>query len=73
MTKPVKPQRAEYHHLNDGEWIRPVRRGFLDRCCDCSLTHRVDYRLVDGHIEFRAYRYERATAAARRAFKFEKD
>lgn len=62
-----------YPVLKDGEWMRPITRGFKEQCCDCGLVHRVDYRVVDGAIEFRAYRDNRATAAARRAFKFEKD
>jgi hypothetical protein len=55
-----------YHVLIDGEWIRPKRRKFREMCCDCGLTHDLDFRIVDGEIEFRATRNNRATSAARR-------
>jgi hypothetical protein len=41
-----------------------------EQCCDCRLIHRLDFRIVDGRIEFRTRRDGRATAAARRSFKF---
>jgi hypothetical protein len=41
-----------------------------EQCCDCGLIHRLDFRIVDGRIEFRARRDDRATAAARRKFRF---
>ena len=68
MTKRKPP--VKWEQLVDGQWIRPIRRGFLEQCCSCGLCHKVDYRIVDGHIEFRARTDARATAAARRAFKF---
>ena len=49
--------------------MRPRKRGFKEMCCDCHLVHIVDYRIVDGTIEFRARRDVRATAAARRPLK----
>ena len=55
-----------YHTLADGEWIRPVRNGFRERCCDCGLVHIVDYRVTDGVLEFRVRRDQRATTKARR-------
>jgi hypothetical protein len=45
-------------------------RNFREQCCDCGLIHRLDFRIVDGRIEFRTRRDDRATAAARRSFKF---
>jgi hypothetical protein len=35
--------------------------------------HRLDFRIVDRKIEFRTRRDDRATAAARRTFKFTPD
>lgn len=61
--------RVKYHVLKDGEWIRPRKRGFKEMCCDCHACHLLDFRIVEGTIEFRAIRDERATAAARRGFK----
>ena len=49
-----------------GEWTRPRLRNFREQCCDCGLIYRLDFRLVDGRIEFRTRRDNRATAAARR-------
>jgi hypothetical protein len=36
-------------------------------------VHDLDFRIVDGEIEFRATRNNRATSAARRHFGFGKD
>jgi len=64
---------TRYQQLVDGEWVEPVRKGFKEQCCSCALIHKVDYRIVDGRVQFRATVDKRATAAARRRFKFEKD
>lgn len=60
----MKPVR--YKVLQDGEWLRPVHKGFRDACCDCGLVHLVEFRIVDGAIEFRATVDKRATAAMRK-------
>jgi len=39
----------------------------------CGLIHRLDFRVVDGKVEFRTRRDDRATSAARRNFKFAPD
>jgi hypothetical protein len=56
-----------------GEWTRPRLRNFREQCCDCGLIHRLDFRIVDGQIEFRTRRDDRATAAARRRLRFARD
>jgi hypothetical protein len=53
---------TRYHHIVDGEWIRPQKRKFREMCCDCHLVHDLDFPIVDGEVEFRATR-----------FKFERD
>ena len=67
---------VKYRQLQDGELERPVMRGYRIRCCECGLVHVVDFFVVhEGkrhHIEFRASRGKRATAAARRGGKFKK-
>ena len=68
MTK-----RTTYDVISYGEWTRPRRKNFREQCCDCGLIHRLDFRIVDGRIEFRTRRDDRATAAARRMFKFTPD
>lgn len=60
-------------HCHLGEWSRLRMRNFREQCCDCGLIHRLDFRIVDGRIEFRTRRDDRATAAARRSFKFTSD
>jgi len=63
-----------YYHVTDGEWIEVVKRGYKEQCCDCGLIHRHNYRInAKGGIEIQSSVDRRATAAARRAFKFEKD
>lgn len=57
---------ARYYQLKDGEWMRPTRKGFRDACCGCGLVHTMEFRLVDGTIEFRATVDKRATAAMRK-------
>ena len=54
--------------------MRPTKRAFREQCCDCGLVHDIDYRVVDGHVEFKIRKVNRrATAAVRRAFKFERE
>jgi hypothetical protein len=57
------------------EWFRPVHnhRGKIHReiCCDCGLVHDMQYSVdTEGRVIFRAMRNPRATANARRHFKF---
>jgi hypothetical protein len=59
-------KRVTYPVIAYGDWTRPRRRDFREQCCDCGLIHRLDFRIVDGKIEFRTRRDDRATAAARR-------
>lgn len=53
-----------------GEWVQPVPQGYLLKCCDCGLVHRMDFRVVKPHrkgknaqiqnqaykVQFRVYR-----------------
>lgn len=54
------------------DWIQPVRKGYKMACCDCSLVHNLDFRLVKRNksgahmIQFRASRNARSTALMRR-------
>ena len=29
-----------------GEWVQPVTQGYLMKCCDCGLVHRMDFRVI---------------------------
>ena len=66
-------KRVSYDVISYGEWTRPRMKDFREQCCDCGLIHRLDFRIVDGRVEFRMRRDDRATAAARRGFKFTPD
>lgn len=58
---------AVYVKIAAGQWVSPRHRGYLMKCCDCGLVHRMDFRIVNGRILFRVYRENRATASARAA------
>jgi hypothetical protein len=64
---------SSYYHVTDGEWVQIPFRGFKEQCCSCGHVHSVDFRIVKGKLQFRAVTDNRATAAARRIFKFSKD
>jgi hypothetical protein len=55
-----------YTKPGEGEWLKPVHNGYKLGCCDCGLVHKMDFRVVKGKVEFRAFRDERATAQKRR-------
>ena len=57
---------ARYKDVRPGDWQQPIRRGYKMACCDCGLVHNLDFRIVKGQIQFRAFRNERSTAAVRR-------
>ena len=63
------PKRG-YQPIAYGAWTRPRKQNFREQCCDCGLVHRLDFRIVEGQIEFRTRRDDRATAAVRRSFRF---
>jgi Zn-finger protein len=66
-------KREPYMQVHEGEWIEPVKRGFVHQCCDCALVHITDYAVEDGRrVQFKTRVDRRLTAAARRAFKFRK-
>lgn len=46
-------------------WVQPVMKGYLLACCDCSLVHRLDFRIHKGRIQFKAQRAPRYTARER--------
>lgn len=51
--------------LKEGEWVKPVMHAYKLECCNCGLTHTVDFLVVDKEsgdilndleVVFRAYR-----------------
>jgi len=55
-----------YHLPRDGEWLRPITKQYTVACCDCGSVHKVDFRVVDGRVEVRAFRAPRETRLLRR-------
>ncbi len=53
------------YRIKQGEWIEPTLIHSLG-CCDCGLVHRVQFKVVNGRVQFRVWRDKRATAATRR-------
>ena len=56
---------TKYEQPEEGEWVQPVRNGYLMKCCDCGLVHKMDFRVQKRHIQFRAYREGELTKKAR--------
>lgn len=60
-----------YKTQKNGEFVRPMMKGYKMRCCDCGLVHVIDFHVIRwgrGHkVLFQAWRDTRATAAIRRA------
>ena len=72
VARPNKPRASPYVQIYEGEWIEPVKRGFIHACCECSLVHVTDYKIEGGRgsagrVKFRLRVDRRRTAAARRA------
>ena len=67
-SRPPKLKRihSRYHNPEPGEWIQPVRRGYRLACCDCGLTHTLNFRVHNGRVQFAVFRNNRATAVMRR-------
>jgi hypothetical protein len=68
-NKSRKDKKIKYIDETEGRWIFPKRKGYLMRCCDCGLVHRLDFRLNGKHIEFRIFREEGRTGQVRRWMK----
>ena len=60
------PANKRFQMPHDGEWLRPIARQYTVACCDCGSVHKVDFRIVDGHVELRAFRAPRETRLLRR-------
>ena len=63
-----------YAQVEEGTWVFITKRAHRLMCCSCALVHDVDYReKTKGWLEVRYRINRRATAAARKAFKFERE
>ena len=64
----AKTKREHTVQLVDGTWYR-IANGkppYLHECCDCSLVHRVAYKMENGVIFEQWTRDEAETKAARK-------
>ena len=71
-----------YFQIVEGEWFEPPHGEFYDQCCDCGLTHKMQFMVIDKHtkkpvpyvqVQFKLSRDERKTSASRRKLKFSKE
>lgn len=47
-----------FKKVKGGEWVQPVPEGYFMKCCDCGLVHRMNFRIVDGKVQFQAFRVD---------------
>jgi transcription initiation factor TFIIIB Brf1 subunit/transcription initiation factor TFIIB len=61
------PRKVKYTpvQIAEGKWYR-IRGYTHHECCDCALVHKEEYRMNDGHVEWRAMRDDAQTAKRRK-------
>lgn len=61
----------DWAQVYDGKWQSVAKDGtFTEICCDCSLTHKMEIKVLkNGRIRWRCWRDEAQTTAHRRRFK----
>ena len=57
-----------YDQTEDGEWYEAPSKQRI-ACCDCGLAHDYEFRIVEGRVQYRIRRNNRATAQIRRHLK----
>jgi hypothetical protein len=71
-----------YFQIVNGEWFEPPHGEYFDQCCDCCLTHKTKFAVIDKktrepvtgvQVQFRVSVDRRRTAASRRKLKFAKE
>jgi hypothetical protein len=47
-----RKQREHKYQLTDGTWYKSAhgRPPYLHECCDCGLTHRIEYKYEQGAV-----------------------
>lgn len=48
-----------YVQQYEGEWFAPRMKRWFMRCCDCGLTHIMNFRLIGKQIQIQAYRKDK--------------
>ena len=59
----------KYSNLKDNEWITPLYKEFTMICCNCGLTHKVNFRIKNNRIQLRLKRNNYSTANVRKKLK----
>lgn len=54
----------KFDQVYSGEW-NPVLKPALWSCCDCGLTHRYEFRLRNGKLQYRCFREGAVTRMSR--------
>ena len=60
----VKKNEIKFKIMSNGEWVQPRMKGYLFKCCDCGLVHRMNFSIVNGirgkqviqRVQFQAFR-----------------
>jgi len=62
---------ARYPDIKAGQWVE-VSPKYKICCCDCGLVHDLEFRIINGEVQMRAFRDNRSSSALRRYrnFKF---
>lgn len=51
---------VRYHNVHAGEWVKPRMKGYLMKCCECGLVHKLNFKIIKhgrGHkVIFQAFR-----------------
>ena len=63
-----KKQKYTFVQIEDGKWYRMAGYTHTE-CCDCGLVHKEEYRIKDGHLEWRAWRDDERTEERRNELK----
>lgn len=57
---------AGFYKPKAGEWIQPRPYHYRLACCDCGLTHYLDFRVRKGKVQYRIWRATNTTKMMRR-------
>ena len=63
----LKKIRVEREHKNGwSRWVQPIKKNYILSCCDCGLCHHMEFRIIAGHVQFKAKRAPRYTQYERK-------
>ena len=62
FNESVSPMNKKFKKVKSKEWVQPIMKGYLMKCCDCGLVHKMDFRIAygktkeDNRVQLRAIR-----------------